>query len=300
MTVTFATGTDARLFWNACALAESFATQNPGRALVVADFGLEESQREFLRAIGLGVPAPAALSPLPHPWFCKTALADYPGLASDALAWVDADMLAVGPAASDADAIVARMRANAAAVAVCPDASGLTLGAFLEAYGAAGLDVAPFDAMLARFGVDRAQPYLNTGFVLVAQRSFWEAWRALTFGTRPHLAFDQSSFNTLAYAAGLPIHVLDAASWNVHNDLLAGVSLAGPRHEPMRFLHPTSQGGLHHEERTVALTVRGRENPIALKTFRREDLRARHLDALLGFVSRHAHALVQHGLLEVP
>jgi hypothetical protein len=300
MTVTFATGTDARLFWNACALAESFAAQNPGRALRIGDFGLEPRQLAFLEAAGLAVAAPPDLRPAPHPWLCKTALADYPGLGTDWLAWVDADMVAVGPAAEDADRIAETLRAGAGVVAVCADRSGFALGEFVEAYAHAGVDVAPFDAMLAHFGVDRRQPYLNTGFVLVARRAFWSAWRTLTATTRPHLAFDQSSFNALAYASGLPIEILDAASWNVHNDLLERVDLAAPAREPVRFLHPTSQDSEHHEEIALAIEVGDHKATLPFKTFRRADLREVHLAALRAFLARHGRELLHHGLLGAP
>lgn len=41
--VTFATGTDARFFWNVCALSESFAQQNPEYQVQVADFGFTQA-----------------------------------------------------------------------------------------------------------------------------------------------------------------------------------------------------------------------------------------------------------------
>jgi hypothetical protein len=67
--------------------------------------------------------------------------------------------------------------------------------------------------------------------------------------------------------------------------------------EPVRLLHPTSQGGAHHLTMTMALRVGERSAELPFKTFRRRDLRDAHAAALEAFVARHAAALAAHGLL---
>lgn len=294
MSITFATGCDAGLFWNACALQESFVHQNPGSHIAIADFGMHPRQIAFLQRIGVGVPWPSQLRRLPHAWFYKTALSDFPGLDVDWLAWVDSDMCVVGPVAAQAERVAVEMAASRHAVAACVDVTTPTLGGFLAAFR--GRSVAPFEKLLQNGGISHAQPYLNTGFVLIENRSFWKAWRALTFRTPAHVAYDQSSFNALAHADPGTIHLLEP-SWNVHAQLLATTDPISSPFGPARLLHATSQGHAHHVNQQVDLDVGGQRARVVLKTFRRPDLRQHHLAALSSFVRRHREEIIRHQLL---
>jgi hypothetical protein len=294
MSVTFATGADAKMFWNACALHESFAAHNPGHRITIADFGLHPRQIAFLEAIGAAAACPPALRGH-HPWMCKTGLPEFAGLDVDRLAWVDADMVAVGPCADEAARIAADMAAQGARVAICEDAIGLTLAGFIQAFRARS--VGPFEQMLKAHGIDLGRPYLNTGLFIIGDRSFWKAWRALTFATPVHLAFDQSSFNTLAHASGQSVYALDPASWNVHGQLIGTADLGATGRQPVRFLHATSMKCEHHQDRLVNVNLGRHGAQIVFKTFVRDDLRRHHLDALQAFISRHREQLVRHDLL---
>ena len=297
MSVTFATGADSNLFWNACALQESFVTQNPGDRLVIADFGLHPRQIAFLQDIGCGVAWPPHLKRLPHAWYYKTALSDFPGLDVDGLAWLDSDMVVVGPAAEHARRIALEMSTQGCTVAVCTDASAATLAEFIDAFR--DRSVEPFERMLHDRGVGLDKPYLNTGFVIVGDRSFWKAWRTLTFKTPAHVAYDQSSFNALAHSHPAGVFMLDAATWNVHGPLLVSTDLGNGHGNVVRLLHATSQRHEHHVNLKVALPHGDVRAEIMLKTFRRSDLRAYHLRALQSFIRRHQHAITRHALLDL-
>lgn len=298
MEVTFATGSDARLFWNVCALSESFAQQNPGYQVQVADFGLTQAQSQFLHHSGVLHPAPSHLCPLPHPWICKTALPAFVPHKTGALAWIDADMLAVGPCVEDAAVVAEALAQHGGSAAVCRDDSGLSVGAFVAAYREAGMPVEPFDALLLEKGIDRSSAYLNTGFFIVTDPDFWTAWHQLTKHIDRHVAFDQSTFNALVHSDTFHHLELDAASWNIHNTLLAEDGFSNSDSvEPARFLHPTSQASEHHRWETLTLYVEGVANSLEFKTFRRDDLRNLHLAALQSFISRNLEGLRAAGLI---
>lgn len=298
MEVTFATGTDARLFWNACALSESFSQHNHGHQIAIADFGLTPAQASFLLSTGLLYPAPSHLHPLPHPWVCKTALPAFVPHGTSALAWLDADMLAVGACVEDAGVIANTLVAHGGAAAVCRDDSGLSVGEFVAAYRDAGMPVEPFDTLLSQRQVDRQSAYLNTGFFIITDPKLWTAWHHLTATVDRHVAFDQSTFNALVHSEAFHHIELDARSWNIHNQLLAEYGFGeAPLEEPARFLHPTSQASEHHRWESLTLYVDGVAKALDFKTFRREDLRSQHLAALQAFISRHLTGLRAAGLI---
>lgn len=301
MRLTFATGSDARLFWNACVLAWTFAERNPGHHLRIANFGLSPKQAEFLDAAGLLSTAPQTLGTSTHPWICKTALNQFQGLSNqecDALAWVDADMLAVGPMVDDATTIAQYMMDHGVAAAACRDDSALSLADFIHVYRDAGMPVEPFHELLVQQGVRGTEPYLNTGFLMVADHSFWHTWHGLTSSIAPHVAFDQSTFNALVHSAAHHYLELDAASWNVHNTLIALHETGGqPGGEPVRLLHPTSMASEHHLWQPIQLSIQGHRTTVDLKTFRRDDLRDHHIQALSAFMSHHSQSLLRSGLL---
>jgi hypothetical protein len=301
MRITFATGADTRLFWNVCALAWTFSEHNPGHHLRIADFGLNPAQAQFLSSIRLLSAAPKSFDPIPHPWICKTALNQFEGLSAnecDALAWVDADMLAVGPMVEDAIAIGLFMKEHGAAAAACRDNSGLSLNDFIHVYRDAGMPVEPFHELLVQRGVKGTEPYLNTGFLMIVDHSFWPAWHGLTSTIAPHVAFDQSTFNALVHSSSHHCLELDGRSWNVHNGLIAlhepGVQADG---EPVRLLHPTSMASEHHLWQPVQLSIHGHSTTIDLKTFKRADLHDQHVRALNAFMSHHGESLLRSGLL---
>jgi len=83
---------------------------------------------------------------------------------------------------------------------------------------------------------------------------------------------------------------LPAAQWNVHNELLASVTLGDD--PPVRLIHATSAGSRHHSWEELSLEVDGRFWRTRVKWFTRESFQRLQMGYLEGFLSRHREALL--------
>ncbi|MFM2152451.1 MAG: hypothetical protein RL199_886 [Pseudomonadota bacterium] len=293
----YLTGTNDELFWTACLLLQSFREQEPHAVLGVCDFGLSPGRAAFFDRHGLLWPRPAALGDGLHPWALKASLAEFaPEASSGTMVWVDADMFLVRPVGDGIEAIAEDLRTTGRLAAACPDVANMTLGGFIEHYGAAGQAVGPLKAAREALGVDPSLPYLNSGFVVSGSPAFWPAWKSVTLSMPLHFLFEQNALNLLVGATRAGAHVLDAREWNVHGRHLAELpdDLSA---SSARLIHATSDGSEHEYVDVVQATRRGTMT-CRLKLLRRPTLRRRQLDLLAAFVDAEADALADAGLVQ--
>ena len=235
------TGANASHFLMACMLMRSlrrFTTQ----PLHVLDFGLTEAQRRFLADGGHLLDRPRRFAAGLHPFRYKAAMGEYTApLGADAVAWLDSDMIVVGPLTERLDALTAEMRNTNAQVAVCRDTIG-TIFDFLSL----GFDVRPMVQLLRTDGVDMGAPYYNTGIVVCVSPAFLRDWTALVERLPDHMLIEQNAFNVLVQRRGRP-RELDSAVWNLHGGALGAAVVRGdgtdvrlPGHTPSLLVHPTS------------------------------------------------------------
>ncbi len=292
------TGADSRLFGNLCMLLQSMYGHDPETPVHVCDFGFEPAHRDFLNALGLLLAKPDHLKARRHPWYAKAAMVDFlPARpeteGSDGFVWIDADIIAERPITREIDAIATEMRDAGQAAALCRDANGVDLDRFIADWEKRGEDLSAFKTLLSAHSVTGTAPYLNTGFVIVADLAMARTWRDLTLRQRDWLLFEQNCFNVLANADPARIRLLDTAEWNAHGPLLDTAGLNG---DPVRLIHTTSNGE-RHVDGDLRYGVRGRVTSGNLKLFLREDLRKRQLTLLQGFLDRHFDLLAETGVL---
>lgn len=296
MTIAYITGADANLFANTLMLLDSVAHHQPDLSLGVCDYGFTSAQARFFEALGCLLPTPQQHAGHTHPWYFKAAMVDYvTPTGADELVWIDSDIIALRPFRSDMEALAGEMDARGCAVAACPDASGVTLESFLKDWRGRDADVAPFEEMIADFGIDPAQQYLNSGVLYCRDLTFAEAWRDLVLKQHVWLLFEQNSFNALALRPPGQALVLDTALWNSHGQLLETV-LTPEGGETPYLLHTTSHGKLHVDGE-LTFGVRNRHTTGNLKLFVRDDLRGLQLQHLQRFLDRHFDLLVDCGVL---
>jgi len=293
------TGSDSRLFGNLCMLLQSMREQDSGAIVYVCDFGFEKAHRDFLNAIGILLAKPHHLKDRQHPWYAKAAMVDFLPCrpeteGSDGFVWIDADIIAAQPVANDIQTIAANLREHGQAAALCPDANGVDLDAFIADWEARGEDLSVFKRLLSAHSIAGTAAYLNTGFVIVADITIAHAWRDLTLRQKEWLLFEQNCFNVLAHAEPDNIRLLDTAEWNAHGRLLDSVAQASGH--PARLIHTTSNGE-RHVDGDVRYGVQGRTTTGNLKLFLREDLRKQQLALLQRFLEQNLDQLMDTGVL---
>lgn len=297
-TLSLISGADNRLFGNLCMLLQSFHEQDTGTTVYVCDFGFEDSQRDFLNALGILLPKPAHLNSYRHPWYAKAAMVDFlqshsKTRESEGFVWIDADIIAVRPVLAAIQKTAKDLQQNGKVAALCPDANGVDLNGFITDWESRDEDLTDFRRLLSAYSVSRDKPYLNTGFVIISDLSIAEAWRDLTLRQKEWLLFEQNSFNVLAHAAPDRIELLDTAVWNAHGPMLDD---AGLKNDPVLLIHTTSNGE-RHVDGDVRFGVRGLTTHGNLKLFLREDLRNQQLALLQRFLEEHFDLLVDNKVL---
>ncbi|MEQ9487545.1 MAG: hypothetical protein RIM72_00980 [Alphaproteobacteria bacterium] len=295
------TGADSRLFGNLCMLLQSMHEHDPDTPVHVCDFGFDAVHRDFLNALGLLLAKPDHLKDRRHPWYAKAAMVDFlPARpetdGSDGFVWIDADIVAERPVAAAIEALADDLLRTDCAAALCPDANGVDLDGFISDWEKRGEDLSAFKTLLSAHSVAGTAPYLNTGFVIVADLAIARAWRDLTLRQRDWLLFEQNCFNVLAHADPDRIRLLDTAEWNAHGPLL---DTAGLNDDPVKLIHTTSNGE-RHVDGDIRYGLRGYATTGNLKLFLREDLRNRQLTLLQGFLDRHFDLLTETGVLTAP
>jgi hypothetical protein len=284
------TGADKTYFTMGCLLMHSVAQAAPDLPFYFLDFGLEEAQRNYLRARGVLCERPPSVPQNTHPIVRKTALAEYlRDIAHDTVLWLDSDMLVVGALQQGLAEVITAMEAARSKVAAC---SVETIADLLSG----GWPMAPFVDALKAEGVSFDLPYYNNGAVVFRSREFLDAWWQSAQHTPVHLCIDQNLFNLLVLRDHR-VTALPAAVWNLHGALLgaarataergivAGAELDMPS---ALILHPTSVRDQHH----VTINV-GQQ---ALKMFRNPVLRERQLQTLLQWLEAHTDALAAAGI----
>lgn len=291
----FITGADDHLIGNLFMLLDSFARQEQEETLHVCDFGFSPEVRRFLERIGVLLRRPSLYMERDHPWYAKAGMVDFlPSQHVDAFVWIDADMILTGPVATGVDAQLAEMAEHDQTVALCRDECRLTLQEFIDRWIERGRDIEPFGPLLDAAGVDRARPYLNTGFLICRDLGFARAWRDLTLAQPVWLLFEQNCFNCLAHSRPDRVRLVDAAEWNVHAAALDDALT--PANPSPRILHATSDGD-RHLDGELQFGVGGKLMRRNLKLFLREELRNGQLEHLESFLERHFDALCETGLL---
>jgi len=299
MAVQFVTGTDAALFWQTVILLQSFEEAEACIPVKVCDFGLTPAQKGFLAERDQLIPIPPLTGTLHHPWNYKTVLGSLVGPGTDAIVWLDADMVVTrdpGPLVTE---IVEAMKSLGQIVAACPDDCGYSLGSFLEIEGGKGRNVAPFKRNLEAHGVDLTPPYLNSGF-LIATRDFrFDEWEKLTLGTEPHFLWDQSSLNVCAWSRPSTVRVLDKREWNVHGFALGRARIDEDNLQVLcedriaTVLHATSPGAVYHDYIEAKWPLAGKEHAFRFKVFRNPGLGAIQLTFLNRFIHQNENNLAK-------
>jgi len=300
--ISLITGADSRLFGNLCMLLQSMQEQDPAATVYVCDFGFDAPHRAFLEASGILLEKPGHLKDRKHPWYAKAAMVDFlqskPETENaDGFVWIDADIIAVRPIAGDILKIDEELRASGQAAALCPDANGVDLDGFISDWEQRNEDLSAFKRLLDAHSIPGTTPYLNTGFVIVADLDIANAWRNLTLRQKEWLLFEQNCFNVLAHADPKKIRLLDTAEWNAHGKLLDSTAQAND--DPVRLIHTTSNGE-RHVDGDLRYGVRNRSTTGNLKLFLREDLRNQQLALLQRFLERQFDLLADSGILTGP
>jgi hypothetical protein len=227
-----------------CLLLDTLRARAPDLRVYVLDFGMDEAQRRFLGTQCTVLDRPPSLHKNLHPFQLKAAMAGYlQPVKWRAMAWVDCDMVAVGPLGERLAAVRQELVSRSGEVAICRDSLPSVADLFAK-----GLNFGPFARLLEQHAVGPTAPYYNTGLFVCASPAFLDAWAALAAATPMHVNFDQNLFNLLIYTRGIPSLDLDARIWNVHGELLAAATVGTDRVAPTLMagagpaliLHPTS------------------------------------------------------------
>jgi hypothetical protein len=241
------TGCDRKYFLMTCLLLDTLRRWAPDFPVYVLDFGMDEAQRRFLSEQSTVLNRPPSLSQNLHPFQLKAAMARYLQPVNwTAMAWVDCDMIAVGPLGESLTASLRNLVSRSGEVAICRDILPSVADLFLKK-----LNFGPFARLLEQNKISPTAPYYNTGLFLCASPAFLDAWADLAAATPMHVNFDQNLFNLLIYTRGVSILELDARIWNVHGELLAAATVTGDSGSPTLMagagpaliLHPTSSRG---------------------------------------------------------
>ncbi len=238
------TGCEKNYFLMTLILLHTLKRWAPAFPVYVLDFGMTEPQKAFLGKRATVLTRPAEVPAGEHSLFYKTAIGNYlSGVDWSAMAWLDCDMVALGPVGERINALVDQMEKDNVEIAACLDDSG-TVATLL----ATGMHFQPFaDAMRAE-GTDFSAPYYNTGLFVCRSPAFMQAWWERGSNVAMHAIFDQNIFNLLVQKRGAPV-LLSAREWNLHGrNLNAATVMSDPSVRPTLFignekpllLHPTS------------------------------------------------------------
>jgi hypothetical protein len=216
----------------------------PEFPVYVLDFGMTEVQKAFLSKRATVLTRPADVPPNEHSSYYKAAIGPYlADVEWSEMAWIDCDMVALGPVGERINALIAEMEQNNSEIAACLDDTG-TVAELL----ATGMPLEPFaDAMRVQ-GSDFSAPYYNAGLYVCRSPAFLDAWWERGKTVPMHLCFDQNIFNLLVQRRGAP-KLLPAWEWNLHGANLnaarvvtdpSGRSTLMLGNERPLLLHPTS------------------------------------------------------------
>jgi hypothetical protein len=238
------TGCEKNYFVMTLMLLHTLKRWAPAFPVYVLDFGMTEPQKAFLGKRATVLALPPEVPAGEHSLFYKTAMGNYlRGVDWSAMAWIDCDMVALGPVGERIDALIDRMERDGSEIAACLDDSG-TVARLL----ATGMYFQPFaDAMQAE-GTDFSAPLYNAGLFVCRSHAFMEAWWERGKTVAMHVVFDQSIFNLLIQKRGAPV-LLSAREWNLHGSALNAATVAADAsgrptlligNEKPLLLHPTS------------------------------------------------------------
>jgi hypothetical protein len=215
------TGCERNYFLMACLLMHTLRRWAPELPLYVLDFGMEEAQRRFLRAYCTVLDRPRELAPNLHPFVYKAAMAEFlRPIKWRSMAWLDCDMIAVGPLGERLAALMADMAEANHEVAIGRD-SLPTIAAVL----ASGHNFAEFARAVREACIDGATPYYNTGLFVCRSPEFLAEWAKARRAAPLQVNFDQNLFNLTLHRRGAPSE-LDPRQWNVHGAMLARATVA--------------------------------------------------------------------------
>lgn len=285
MDIVFITGANSSYFLMACLLMESVGEFASQCAFFVLDFGLSESERQYLRSRNALLAMPDGISGVSaesHPYFLKTAAIHYLKdiSTSSAVVWIDSDIVIGSDLTGPLAHVLKGMEAAQSSVAACRE------GAIADVLGQVRLDMGPFEKLLKARGMPSTLPYFNSGFVVFRSRDILANWFNLASVTPLHALFDQNILNVLMHDEGR-ITALPQEDWNLHGDLLAESAL-GPllgRGTLPKILHATSSHPDHIDVVSMSLTQDfGRDYPV--RFFRNPILRRHQFEILTSFIQK--------------
>ena len=238
------TGCERNYFLMACMLMHTLRRWAPGLPLYVLDFGMDLAQRRLLRAYCTVLDRPRELAANLHPFVYKAAMAEFlRPLKWQTMAWLDCDMIAVGPLGERLAGLLDDMATADAEVAIGRDSL-----ATIAAISASGHNFDNFTRSASEAGVDSNAPYYNTGMFVCRSPQFLREWSRMARSATLQVNFDQNLFNLTLYgrANAAPVE-LDPRVWNIQGPMLsrATVTSGNPPAvtvdgEPALILHATS------------------------------------------------------------
>jgi hypothetical protein len=310
MAILFVTGSDSAFFNSSLICLQSFSERLPDQQLFVCDFGMTAVQAEFLQSLGQLLPRPPELAGC-GTFYCKAAvgrylhhsgrrIADY-----DAVVWLDADLMLMQVGLADFVAVAAAMTSAAAAVAICAEPTGRTIGQMIAMFPG-GSKMAPFARAAAAAAIDADLPYFSTGVIFCRSAAVLERWAELTLAAADHPLVEQNMFNVALRSSAVTHLTLPCEDWQAQGQSLDNVRLAPAadggrlaahiRGTNIKTLHTTSPAAEHLLIGFCRLTVHNFELAGSFKLFMDEPLRMAQLQLLASFLLAHRQALLRLGI----
>jgi hypothetical protein len=306
----FVTGSNAGFFNTLLICPRSFAERLPAQRLLVCDYGLTAPQAEFPRELGMLIERPPGIEPRTNVFICKAAPRRYLRHGGhriegyDAVVWLDGDLTLIDVGIADFEAVAHTMRRTGAMVAICPEATGKSIGQMIEYFDDTSI-IEPFVRLTADHAIDPSRPYFSTGLFFCRSATVLEQWDQLTLSVPPHPVFEQNMFNIVLQRDLVPVVALDCDEWQAQGYSLDRVQLVTDADgltkatigtKSIKTLHSTSPLGDHLLMVNARMTVHHFELRGIFKLLFAEPLRMVQIQLLARFIHAHGISLVHLGL----
>ena len=310
MRLLFVTAANKAFFPTLLVFLQSFAEQVGGDIPYVCDYGLDTTQREFLRRRGRLLQRAPALGSPRSPLWEKAMVIEYFQASGidiadgDAVVWLDGDLTLVSCSRHDVEAVVAEMTPGNIEIAATPQS---TVAAMLEVFRRQGPGVAaPFERLLAESGIEKTKTYYSAGMFFCRSRSFLERWSELSRTAADQPVLDENVFNAIIYSSGRSILPLDIDLWQAQGDTLDRLRIApnaGGARGPVlidgrvvKILHATSPTVRHLFIGQATFNAGDLVLEGAFKLLRPKPLLDLQLGILRRFLTTHRTELLELGL----
>ena len=306
----FVTGSNAGFFNSLLICLQSFKERLPDQTLWVCDYGMTESQTQFLRKLGILLERPPSIAANADVFICKAALLRYLQHSridlskQDAIIWLDGDLTLMNVGTNDFAQIVQALQTNDIPIAICGDIEGKTIDQMINHFGDPSV-IAPFIQSLQDHKINPSSPYFSTGLFICRSLDILHAWDHLTASLTYHPLFEQNMFNIVLHHNRLRILSLDCEEWQAQGFALDHIRLIPDQigrcqaligDKNIKTLHSTSPLASHLLIGQAKMTVQDVCLSGIFKLLFANDLRMAQLNLLATFLHSHADLLVQLGL----